>query len=133
MVTRDDVFTSKYLKASDLDGKAVVATIKVASLETLKGFEGKEQKKVVLYFSKTLKPLILNMTNYDAVADILGEETDDWGGGKIELFGTTTVMQGTVKPCVRIRKPEEATAKKKPAKAAAPAVAPDFDDEIPFS
>jgi hypothetical protein len=134
MVTRKDVFPSKYLKADDLNGDAIVATIKSAALETMKGFDGKERQQVVLYFSRTLKPLPLYMTNYDSVADILGEETEDWGGGRIELYPTTTVMSGVTKPCVRIRKPPEASAKKaaKAPKAAPAAAKPDFDDEIAF-
>jgi hypothetical protein len=132
MVRRNEAFPSKYLKADDLDGEAVVATIKSASLDTLKGFDGKEQRKVILYFSRTLKPLPLNMVNFDSVADILGEESDDWPGGKIELYPTTTTMNGVVRACVRVRKPDVPAKKKAKPAAPAAAEADDMDDAIPF-
>ena len=47
---RDEIFPSKYLKAADLKGKACVATIESAPYETLKGLDGKETQKIVLYF-----------------------------------------------------------------------------------
>jgi hypothetical protein len=50
MVTLSDAFPSKYLKAADLAGGPVVATIKLAELEKIKGFDGKETAKVVVYF-----------------------------------------------------------------------------------
>ena len=57
MVKRSEAFPSKYLKTDDLNGEAVVATIKTASMETMKGFDGKEQQKVVVYFGRLLKPI----------------------------------------------------------------------------
>jgi hypothetical protein len=51
VVTKHDAFPSKYLKAADLDGPTA-AIVKVASFETLKGFDGKEQQKVVLLASR---------------------------------------------------------------------------------
>ena len=50
---RDEVFPSKYLKATDLNGKALRVTIERAPLEILKNPEGKEQSKTVLHFVMT--------------------------------------------------------------------------------
>jgi hypothetical protein len=129
MVTRADVpaYAGKYLKAADLAGPTF-ATIKVAALEELKGFDGKVDQKVVLYFTKKLKPLPLNVTNYNSCCDILGEETDEWPNGKIELVPSTVAMNGKVHDCIRIRKPGAAA---KP-KAVKPEPDPDLNDEIPF-
>ncbi len=57
MAKRDEVFPSKYLKASDLNGKPIVVVIESAALETLKTLEGKEQTKTVLYFKGAKKSL----------------------------------------------------------------------------
>src|SRR5262249_47296553 len=85
MVTASDAFPSKYLKATDLSDGPAVVTIKLAELERIKGFDGKEQPKVVVYFAKKYKPLILNRTNFDAITDIADSgETDDWVGTRIE-------------------------------------------------
>jgi hypothetical protein len=128
MATRNDFHESKYLRASDLDGEAVVVTIKVAPLEVLKGFDGKEQKKIVCYFSKRFKPLPLNLTNYDTIANFLGDESDNWAGSKIELYPTTVAMNGKSFEAVRVRKPAAPKAKAKPE----PEAPPDMDDEIPL-
>jgi hypothetical protein len=46
-----DAFPSKYLKAVDIP-EPTVTTIKLAEEENIKGLDGKEQCKVVLYFQK---------------------------------------------------------------------------------
>lgn len=131
MVSKNEAFPSKYLKAADLGDQPAVATIKVAALESIKGFDGKEQPKVVCYFAKHFKPLPLNRTNFNSIMDIAdSDETDNWAGTKIELYPAKTSMNGKVLDCIRIRKPNES---KKPAKAAKPsAPPPNMDDEIPF-
>jgi hypothetical protein len=133
MVTLSDAFPSKYLKATDLEDGPAVATIKLADLETIKGYDGKEQAKVVVYFAKQFKPLILNRTNFESIADIADSgDTDDWGGTKIELFTVPVTFNGKTADGIRVRKPGAAH---KPKKAAAPVAEskPDYDDEIPFS
>jgi hypothetical protein len=62
MATKNDVFPSKFLKASDLKGQPMVLTIAKAPLETLK-YQGKEEQKTVLYFKETKKLLPLNVSN----------------------------------------------------------------------
>jgi hypothetical protein len=134
MVTYSDAFPSKYLKASDLPDGPVTATVKLATLETIKGFDGKETPKVIVYFARTFKPLPLNRTNFDSMTDISGSgETDDWVGCKVELFVTKVSMNGKVSDGVRMRAPELPAGKKRPAlvKPAADANPPEYDDEVP--
>ena len=131
---RDDVFPSKYLKATDLKGKTCVATIESAPYETLKGLDGKETKKIVLYFKNAEKALPLNTTNFDAVCDATGRpDTDDWPGQRIELYPTKTSMGGQLVDCIRIRPPSAP----RPAAAAPPPPPPskpasEMNDEIPW-
>ena len=133
MAKRDEVFPSKYLKASDLNGKPVTVTIESATLETLKTLEGKEQTKTVLYFKGAKKALPLNATNWDAVAAATGEDdTDRWPGHAIEIYPTTTTMQGKTVDCIRIRPPAQRELPKAKPPAPKPPVADDMDDEIPF-
>ena len=130
MVKRSEAFPSKWLSAADLNGGSVMATIKVTALETLKGFDGADTQKVVLYFAHKHKPLPLNRTNYDSVADIAGsDETDDWSDTKVELFVTKELVKGKLTDCVRIRKPGTTT-KTKSKKSDDPK--PDFHDEIQY-
>jgi hypothetical protein len=139
---RGDVFPSKYLKASDLNGKPVVVTIERATFEKLKTPDGKEQEKIVLAFVKAKKTLPLNLTNYDAVTGIVGDdETDNWPGHQIELFADKTHMAGKIVSCVRIRppgqrdlplaKPSDRGPTGSPSAAQRP-LADEMDDDIPF-
>jgi hypothetical protein len=142
MATREEMFPSKYLKAPDLKGKAVVVTIASAPIETLKTPNGTEERKTVLYFSNGAKKVLpLNRTNWDAVADICGENSDDWPGEKIELYPTKTELRGETVACIRVRRPAQgdivAATKKTAAPAATKGKRPpgddsDIDDEIPF-
>jgi len=117
MPTRDDLFPSKHLKYTDLNGKPAVVEIEKAPTETFKDTNsGKEQHKTVLYFKGASKDLPLNMTNWDACAKICGPDTDDWAGHAIELYESETTMGGKTVGCIRIRPPS----KKKPSKAALP-------------
>jgi hypothetical protein len=132
---RDDVFPSKYLKASDLKDEAHIVEIDHAPLQTLKNTKGEDEKKTVLYFTGAKKCMPLNKTNWDAVADICGEDTEDWPGKKIELYPTTTQMGGKIVDCVRIRKPKEKgdPLKAKPKSETAKAEDEiDDEEEIPF-
>jgi hypothetical protein len=143
MVTLSDAFPSKYLKAADLAGGPVVATIKLAELEKIKSFDGKEAAKVVVYFSKKLKPLILNRTNFEAIGDICGSfDSDDFGGTKIEVFAQKVSGPNGIVDGVRVRppgqmgllpepKPKKKTTAAKSDTAEKPSLAAELDDEIP--
>ena len=124
---RHEVFQSKYLKAADLGGKSTIVKISAVTYETLKSPEGKEQGKTVLAFAGTAKLLPLNMTNWDAVADVAGEDTDEWPNKKIELYPTTTQMGSKIVECVRIRRPSAPKEPKLPV-----VTDNDLDDAIPF-
>ena len=76
MAKRDEVFPSKYLKAGDLKGTPITVTIVSAPIETLKTPDGRDTK-TVLYFRGAKKHLPLNRTNWDAVANICGDDSDD--------------------------------------------------------
>jgi hypothetical protein len=131
-MTRDEVFESKYLKASDLKGKARIVTIVMAQLETLKGLDGKENRKIVLYFRNVQKSLPLNATNFDGVCEATGcPDTEDWPGKQIELYPTKTTMGGKSMDCIRIRRPSAS----RPAETVPPPEPPAADetpDEIPW-
>jgi hypothetical protein len=129
-MTRDEVFPSKYLKASDLKGKPHVVIIESAPYETLKSLDGKETQKIVLSFKNAEKMLPLNATNFDAVCDATGcPDTEDWPGQRIELYPTRTTMGGKTVDCIRIRPPSAS----RPAAAPPPTPAVDeMSDEIPF-
>src|SRR5262249_39900688 len=132
-MTREEVFPSKYLKAADLKGKPRIVTIESAPCETLKGLDGKENQRIVLYFENVPKSLPLNATNFDAVCNATGFlDTEDWPGQQIELYPTKTTMGGKTVDCIRIRPPSAL----RPAATAPPPPPPppisEMNDEIPW-
>jgi hypothetical protein len=132
MVKRSDVFPSRFLKAADLGGKPRDVEIKRAPQEELGSGDDKEIK-TVLYFSDGTKPLPLNMTNWDAVAGIAGDDTDNWPGHRIELYPDKTTMKGSVVDCIRIRAPRQEMRQKPTARPpTSRADDDDMDDSIPF-
>jgi hypothetical protein len=126
MVCKTDVFPSKYLKPSDLKNGPEVGKINVAALEDLKDFSGAPAKKLVVYFQRKLKPLILNRTNWDSIADLHGDESDNWSNCEIELYAATVLMNGQEKDTIRIRKPSGK------AKKASPPPSTNINDQVPF-
>ena len=122
-------FPSKYMKASDLQGKArnvVISTVTMEVVDT----RTQEQKPCV-YFQDKQKGLVLNVTNGNAIQDAYGPETAAWAGKPIQLYPTTTEFSGKTVACIRVR-----VARAKPVP---PQQVEDFpldeeapDDNIPF-
>jgi hypothetical protein len=136
---KEDVFPARFLKASDLSGKPMVVTIEGTVREVLKTPDGKQQEKPVLYFTGMKKSLACNITNWDSVAEICGEDSDEWPGHQIELFPAKTQMGGRTVDCIRIRpptpsgpQPKKPATPKPPKKGAAAAKHDEMADEIPF-
>jgi hypothetical protein len=134
---RSEAFPSRWLKAPDLKGQPCVLEIVRTEQETVK-FDGREQKKTVLYFKGTGKALQVNMTIWDAIEAITGKaDSKDWPGTVIEVFPTTTEVKGDTVDCVRVRAPAQGDllAAAKPKLPPAPTSSNgggNMDDEIPF-
>lgn len=91
-----------YIKAEDLNGKAVRVAIERVTIEEIKG-DGKTEKKLVAHFVGKDKALVLNRTNADTLNEIFGtDDYDEWQGAVV-LFPDTTMFGGKKVPCVRIR------------------------------
>ena len=93
-------FATKYLKASDLQGRDV--TVKMGRVEQEK--IGDDQK-LILYFQGKEKGMVLNKTNANSIADVYGGETNDWYGQTIILFEQMVDFQGKRVPGLRVRAP----------------------------
>lgn len=85
---------SRFLTRGDV-GKGVLVTISSISQENI-AMEGQPQElRWCLFFTETDKPLVLNSTNAQIIAQITGsEETDYWVGKKIVLYDDPTVSFG---------------------------------------
>jgi hypothetical protein len=113
---------------------------------------GKKENKLVAYFEKKEKGIVLNKTNADMLAMLSGsEETDDWTGIDVTIFTVdTTDRQGRPTKGLRLkavkrqqqankpyRQPESGPQQQQRVATPLPAQAPmngaDMDaEEIPF-
>jgi len=122
-------YPSKYLKAYDLQGRAVTVTIESVAVEEL-GRE-REQKPVVYFVGKT-KGLPLNKTNMRVIAGLAGPETDDWPGVAFVLYPTQTEMAGETRDCIRIKPLAPAKAARLVPPPVVVPLVPVSDEEVPF-
>ena len=133
MSTRDELFPSKYIKHSDLNGQELTVTIAGLDIEEV-GMD--KESKPVLSFKKAKKGLVLNMTNYDAIAEAYGEETDNWPGKKIVLYGDKARFGGKIVDCVRVKPASPPEAKQGEIDPQAPlesnATEVEINDSMPF-
>lgn len=128
----NDAFPSKYLKASDLQGRQVTVKMDRAEYETIG-----DDRKLILYFQGKEKGMVLNKTNANNIGFIYGPNTDDWHGAEITLFEAMVDFQGKTVPAIRVRAPQRKSGSgnqqaRQPEPAMAAGRRDDMDDEIPF-
>ena len=128
---------SKFLTRADV-GTGVLVTIKSVHQENVAKEGAPEEMKWCLSFTDCEKPMVLNNTNGQIVAQITkSEETDDWPGHKVVLYDDPNVsFGGKLVGGIRIRAPRgqaarAAAAAPKPAPVAAPEPEASEDD-VPF-
>jgi len=102
----NDILTSRFVRAYDLQGKEPVVTIARVELVAM----GKtRERKLVLFFVGKEKGLRLNPTMLRAIAAIAGsEETDRWTGTVVQLYTTTATFANKIFPVVRVKAPTRA-------------------------
>ena len=69
----DTYGSSESWKADDLEGKDL--TLKIRNVDVKKFDEG---AKLIVTFHNSDKSLILNKTNSEIIAELYGDDTDDW-------------------------------------------------------
>jgi hypothetical protein len=127
-----DVFPSKYIKASDLNGRTVRVTIDRFEIETI-GQGQQQDRKPVLYFKGKEKGLVLNKTNATNIEMMHGPDIEDWVGCDVELFPSMVDFQGRSVEAVRCRpvRPQKQNAQQTQQTAGA-AQGAGLSDDIPF-
>jgi hypothetical protein len=97
----DQLYPSRFLRCSDLNGKPFRVTI-----AELKRVDVGGEQKVVVSFTGGTKQLILNKTNARAIAKALGDETRAWIGKDIILVPTQVDFRGDLVDAIRVRAAE---------------------------
>lgn len=109
------VFSSKFLKAADVDEMADEATqTAIVTIDRVEMAEiGSDQQEKPVMFFKGIEPgLVLNKTNSATLAKLLGYETDEWAGKSIGLFTTEVDYAGQQVLAIRVRLKLPKTTKK---------------------
>jgi hypothetical protein len=118
----DELYPSKYLRCSDLNGQPMRVTIANLTRENIGG-----EAKVVMAFTNGTKSLIVNKTNAKAIAKVLNEpDTRGWRGKDIILVPAQVDFRGDLVDAVRVRAapPLQQPSTEPPSKA------PDPDDAV---
>lgn len=113
MANVNDLAPSKWLKAADLKGKRLKLMIDRVDMEKLG-----DDRKPVMYFVGKDKGVVLNKTNLFAIASGHGDETDDWHGKEVIIYGARVSMQGQMVDAIRMDPVVPVTES--------------LDDEVPF-
>ncbi len=94
-----EAFPGNFLKAADLQGRAVKVTIGGIKME-----EVGDGKKPVMYFHGKKRGLVCNKTNAGICEGLFDtDEMDDWMDRQIELYPDRTQFQGKTVDCIRVR------------------------------
>jgi uncharacterized OB-fold protein len=131
----DDLKTSKFLKKEDV-GNGVLVTIRGITKENT-SMEGAEpEHKAVVHFDEMDKPMVLNPTNGQIIAQITGIDKDierAWIGKKIVLYTDPNVQyKGKIVGGIRVRAPKLATLPVKPVPFIPEPIQQQVDDGLPF-
>jgi len=108
--TINDMFPGRFLRGSDLKSPATVVIRRVVQERMYSRAERAEADKWVVYFEGARKGLVLNRTNAEKIAEIVGSrDSDDWIGRQVVLYPVEIEVAGARRPAVRVRAPGEAT------------------------
>jgi hypothetical protein len=125
----NEAFPSKFLKASDLQGRQVTIKMDRAEFETISN-----ERKLVLYFIGKEKGMVLNKTNANAIGKLYGDNTDDWHDQPIVLVDAVVDFKGEMVHALRVMPPQRQQYTK-PESGRQPPAQPapdDMSDTIPF-
>ncbi|MBZ0172618.1 MAG: hypothetical protein K8E66_09590 [Phycisphaerales bacterium] len=96
------VFQSQYFRGADL-AEDFVGTITNVGTELV----GEKDERRVVSFEESNKKLVLNRTNWNKAADVLGEDDDaNWVGRRIRLRRERVPFKGDIVDAVRVDSPE---------------------------
>ena len=90
-VSQLQAYTSPWLKASDLQGRAATVTIETATVEEIRQQTGQKEARIVVAFAGKSKRLICNKTQALTLADLAKTEVfENWRGLVVTLEPATT-------------------------------------------
>jgi len=115
---------SKYLAKDDVGEDRIILTVRGVRMETLETDDGSEDKVILHFMEKDVKPMVLNRTNAQLLGIATGaKNAGEAKGKKIVVFNDATVSFGNkITGGLRIKKVGG------PPKASET----EFNDDVPF-
>jgi hypothetical protein len=99
----EDCYGSKFLTATGVGDRKIRTKIARIRKQALQQQTGGTKTKFILSFPTLDKEMVLNATNKNALADVLGLNPADWIGAEIGLYTEPTVMGGKATRGLRLR------------------------------
>lgn len=98
-----ELFPSNLLKAQDvLDaGGEMPLVIRNVEVKEFESDSGKERKPIIYFEGE--KQMVCNKTNGNIIAELYGDETDNWIGKSITLTVREVDFQGKSVPAIRVK------------------------------
>ena len=90
----DELMPSKYLKTSDV-GEGKVVTVKSLKKANVAREDQTPEYKFIVFYEEFDKGMVLNKTNIKRMGKYLGDDTDDWIGGQVEVYTDDNIQYGT--------------------------------------
>ena len=106
MGTREEYFPSIWLKATDLGdvGTELAVQIEYEGAESIEDPQtGKSSIKPTIRFFGVEKSMILNVTNWDAISALHGDDSGEWAGKWITLYVATVDAFKKTHVVIRVR------------------------------
>jgi hypothetical protein len=97
-----DIYPTKYLKATDLQGREHRVAITNVIFENVG-----DDKKLVAYFTGKQKGLVLNKTNARALAKVFGDDSGGWLNKEVIIHETVVDFRGDAVPTIRVKFPPQ--------------------------
>jgi hypothetical protein len=99
----NDVFPARFVKSEDFEkGEERTLTVKNVEREEIGQDEAKEIKPIIYFREKDAKPFVCNKTNWLTIAELWGEDSDDWIGKGITLYVTKVPSFGKMVDGIRV-------------------------------
>lgn len=100
----NDMFPSNLLKAQDVTdaGGEMPLTIEKVEIKEFDADNGGKERKPIIHF-KEGKQMVCNKTNGNSIAELYGDETDNWIGREIVLVVRDVDFQGKSTPAIRVK------------------------------
>lgn len=127
---RNEAFPTGFFKAADFENGNLTLTIKSIAMKSI-GQGDDATDKPHLSFNEDHRELALNLTNWNFIADVYGDESDEWIGKQITLYKARVPFGGKIVDAIRVEVPNPiATQNTAPASTRAPQAAPSQNNAL---